>query len=761
MKRLSIIILVLLLAGGLCNIYGQVTFEGLDLNNSGVLLFSAATDSPALGRYSVLFSSWLGDSSISQLTYFPESIIVLGDSERIQIQNRFGVFRTGPDFQSMLRVEAFPSFTSGDDIGVGKNPSMAASADGRYLLFLRQVSPGYASLILLDLAAETELVVSEGIEIGFNSDGISWAPNSRFFVYSKGEEVFYFSIRQLLEDRVLPEEFRSLGKGGLENIFWSEDSSLYYIQENLVYKILSAEFFTRSLYQNLLGRGTIAGKLPFSFDSNFDHFWVSPDGGKILLDKGGQNLFLYYLKSSNFLSTGEIVSLPYLYLPRNTSVESVLWSSSDLITLYTHSIVAGDTVSRLYRLNLATYQEYPGFTTLDDEGITGISLSPDGSMAAILMEDRIVLRDYTSWEEKQSHKHNAPLFAIWLDDKRLVLSGRNYTEIYSINDDESKMVVLSQVDDYGFDDETGVVSVVTAGEAYSYTAEGDWKPVESANISRKGVSSPEYRVYLDSCSDRSYTNQVMVRMVEALGTVPLFDLPETIYQSFPDKEDPPDPYYFSHGSRLRRRELSLVFNGIDDSDGLAEVLRSLSDFGIKSTFFLNGEFIRENPEAAKEIAESGHEVGSLFHTYFNMTDSRYVVDTDFIKRGLARNEDDFFEATGYELSLLWHAPYYVVNTDILTASKEMNYNYVGRDVDPLDWALADASTGRSASLSAPAMVERIISLKKPGSIIPIRLGINDGRSGGYLYNNLDVLLNALLKEGYTVVPVSTLIERAK
>ena len=760
MRRLSIILIVLLIVSFL-PLMSQVTFEGLNLNNSGVLLFSARADSPSLGEYSVLFSSWLGDKSISQLTYFPENVITLGDSDRIQIQNRFGVFRTGEGFEDMERVEAFPSFTNGDDIDIGKNVSMAASADGRYLLFLRPVSPGYASLILLDLAAETELVVSEGIEIVFGNDGISWAPNSRFFVYAKGESVYYFSISQLLEDRVLPEEYRSLGKGGMENTYWSDDSSLYYINNNLVYKILSAEFFTRSLYQNLLGRGTIVGKLPFLFDSNFDHFWVSPDGGKVLLDKGGQNLFLYYLKNSNFLSTGEIVSLPYLYLPRNTRVESVLWSSADLITLFTRSLVAGKTVSGLYRLNLATFQENPGFQTLNGDGIIGITLSPDGSSVAILKEEGLLVRDYATWEEATSYTHPSPLYGIWLDNDRIVLSGRHYTEVYSLDKNETEFICLSQVDKYGFNEETGVVSAETAGKGFSYTAEGKWKSEETISIARAGVSSPEYRVYLDSCSDRSYTNQVMVRMVEELGTQPLFDLPETVYQAFPDRDDPQDPYYFSHGSRIRRRELSIVFNAVDSSDGLAETLLALAEYGVKATFFLNGEFIRQNPEAAREIAESGHEVGSLFHTYFNMTDSRYVVDKDFIKRGLARNEDDFFEATGHELSLLWHAPYYVVNTDILSASKEMSYSYIGRDVDPLDWALADATTGRSSSLSAPAMIERIVSLKKPGSIIPIRLGINDGRSGGYLYNNMDVLLNALLKEGYTVVPVSTLMQRVK
>lgn len=761
MRRLSKPVLILLLFSVSFWASAQVTFKGLDLNQSGILLFSAETDSPQFGKYSVLFSSWLGDRSLSQLTCFPEEIRLLGGSGRLQFQNRFGVFRTDEKLGHLSLVEAFPSFIRGGDVGVGKTPAMEVSPDGRYLLFLRPQSPGYASLILMELTSGAETLISKDVEIRFGSEGMLWSPDSLFFVYARGEQVFYYSLRHLEDDRVLPEEYRSLGAGGIENVQWNSDGDLYYINRNLVYKILSAEFFTRSLYQNLLGRGTMVGKLPFFFDSNFDSYWVSPDGAKLLLDKGGQNLFLYYLKKSDFLSTGEIISLPYLYLPRNTRVSRVLWSRGDLISLFTKRIEDGETRTRIYRLNLATFQEKPGYETLSDQGIKGISLAPDDISAAIMLDDRVIIRDYRTWRQLTVHSHPSPLHTLWLDNSRLVISGREYTEIYDIPSNTSTLISLSQADKYGFEAVTGTVTVESAGKTFTYTSEGTWELRTGAEYSPAGVSSPQYRVYLDSCFDRSYTNQVMIRKVAELGTIPLFQLPKTVYQPFPDKEEPQDPYYFSHGSRLRRREAALVFNAVDSSDGLTETLTALSDYGIKATFFLNGDFIRQNPEAAREIARSGHEVGSLFHANFNLTDSRYEVDKEFIKRGLARNEDDYFSATGRELSLLWHAPYYVINSDILEASREMNYAYVGRDVDPLDWALANPVTGRAVSLSAPEMVERIISLKKPGSIIPIQLGINDQRSGGYLYNNLDTLLNALMKEGYNIVPVSTLMEHTK
>ena len=57
-------------------------------------------------------------------------------------------------------------------------------------------------------------------------------------------------------------------------------------------------------------------------------------------------------------------------------------------------------------------------------------------------------------------------------------------------------------------------------------------------------------------------------------------------------------------------------------------------------------------------------------------------------RGLSRNEDDFYGATGQELTLLWHAPYYVTSPMILAAGARAGYRYVSGDVTVLDWVTA-------------------------------------------------------------------------
>jgi hypothetical protein len=80
----------------------------------------------------------------------------------------------------------------------------------------------------------------------------------------------------------------------------------------------------------------------------------------------------------------------------------------------------------------------------------------------------------------------------------------------------------------------------------------------------------------------------------------------------------------------------------------------------------------------------------------------------------------------------------------------------------MDWiSRGDSRRLALAQLSAGDMIDRIVEAKRPGSVIPLRLGILSGGRPDYLFLRLDVLLDALVRSGYTVVPVSTLMEHAK
>ncbi len=772
MRRIVILLLLLMTPFFM---YAEVVFEGLHLSSDNRLLFSIRADSPRYGTYTTAFSQILEGNELQQLSFFPEKVTYLEQSKQLQIQNRFGIFRTTLSADGRIvppkLVKEFPSFANGKEIYSGKIRQVGSSPDGRYVLFIRSNEYAYGSLVLLEVDSGKTRTISEDITISYEEPSALWSPDSRYFVYEKNAELYYFSMNQLQRNEVMDEEMRLIGEGTLANVQWTEQNRLYYIDDSVLYRIFSAEFFTRSFYSDLLDAGQVIGKVPFEFDSNFDSFYVSPDGAKLLFNKGGRNLILYYMKNDDYLSTGSTVSLPYLYLPRNTRIKRLLWSDKDLITVLTGSIKGGKSSSSLFRLDIGGQQESSSgslsFKKLDVEELQDLVLAPGGGHAALIYPDRVIIKGYDTWNTTKVLQHSKPMHANWTAEDELVVSGREYIKRYRLNEREDKLITLSQAGTYGYSEE-GTIYTTIAGELYKLDIEKGLQRAEKEDVTLAPakIANENYRVYLNNNPEgRSYENMIMVRHIKEYKTTPLCAHAGHIYEPFPEKEEAVNFKNFTHGSRIRRREVALVFNAVDSIEGLTEVLNTLHDYGIKCTFFVNGEFMRRNPEAVVELANSDHEVGSLFYTYFNMTDARYHISKDFIKQGLARNEDEYFNITadekgrGNELSLLWHSPYYFVNNLIIEASSEMNYTYIGYDVDPLDW-VPKAENDRMYRPS-PELVERVLLKKKPGSIIPIRIGKVKGGREDYLFQYLDLLIDGLVSKGYKVVPVSTLIEHAR
>ena len=61
----------------------------------------------------------------------------------------------------------------------------------------------------------------------------------------------------------------------------------------------------------------------------------------------------------------------------------------------------------------------------------------------------------------------------------------------------------------------------------------------------------------------------------------------------------------------RTNNVALTFNGALDSEATPKLLKLLKDAELKSTFFVDGKSVRENPELVRQVAEAGHEVGAL------------------------------------------------------------------------------------------------------------------------------------------------------
>jgi peptidoglycan/xylan/chitin deacetylase (PgdA/CDA1 family) len=764
LRRLGIALVLFLT---LEQVSGKVVFSGLDLSADDRLIFRADADSGGGVRQSAFFVSRLTDLSVRQVTAFPEKMDLLENGGTLQIRNAFGALRIPVNGGLPQNIPGFPSFMEGSPVMGGRVEEMAASADGRWLLYVDPISPAYGSLVLINTATGAKTVVSRSIERPDARFPACWSPDSRVFIYSRGGRLYYHTVNSSTAFSV-DERYRLIGEGAINSVHWGNAGDFFYLRDSTVYRVRGAELFARAIYADFLEIGAVAGKIPFDFDADFDDFWIAPDSRSILLAKGRRNVFYFPLGLDDYDSQAEY-SLPYVMLPRSAFNLHVLWSPAGAITVIASRPEGTGTGVIAYRLSVNDETLASGdpqmIRPLTISVGSNAALSPDGTKALFWGDRGILLYDYVNWRLLQNLSANPALQCLWLGNEEFITGDDSRIERVDLAG-RRRLICVSSVAEAGFEEKGGRLVVKNGPSWFATDGESPWTAISPPALRQASLVSGRYRVYLERQNTGPYENFPMIRNTASVGTIPL--LPVIEYEDSPSggtegpENTPPDQEgLFTHGRREGLRETALCFDLYDDAAGLPEVLDTLRRFDVRATFFLNGEFIRRHPSAARDIVEAGHEAASMFFAPIDLSDSRYRIQGDFIPRGLGRNEDDFYQATGAELGLLWHAPYYAVSSDIIAAAAQAGYRTIGRDVDPMDWIGRSESGISLPQYSASDMVDRIIEQKKPGSIIPVRLGILPEGRRDYLFNRIGVLLDALVRSGYSVVTVSTLMEHAR
>jgi peptidoglycan/xylan/chitin deacetylase (PgdA/CDA1 family) len=208
-------------------------------------------------------------------------------------------------------------------------------------------------------------------------------------------------------------------------------------------------------------------------------------------------------------------------------------------------------------------------------------------------------------------------------------------------------------------------------------------------------------------------------------------------------------------------KVALIFDGYDNSDGLTRILYGLGLYNVKGTFFLNGDFIRRYSKETSMIAASNNECASMFFTSTDLMSNDFIMDEEFIRRGLARNEDEFYKATGKELSLMWHAPNYKVSDEIIDFGAKAGYSYINTTQNVSDTVTFEQAINENKHYYSPSMlITRYMEClkSKAGGVIPVTIGISKGTRDGYVYDYLDILISAILDAGYEIVPARDFIQ---
>lgn len=239
------------------------------------------------------------------------------------------------------------------------------------------------------------------------------------------------------------------------------------------------------------------------------------------------------------------------------------------------------------------------------------------------------------------------------------------------------------------------------------------------------------------------------------------------------KSIPPD---FTRGSTMLK-EVSFTFDGGSHRGQTKQILAILRRRSIKTTLFLTGYFIKENPELVRTMLKDGHEIGNHMLTHSHMTS--YVknnrhrtlpgVDKSFVVRELTRTADIFTRVTGQKMAPLWRAPYGELNKEIRGWAYNAGFVHVGwttdhsarESLDSLDWV---ADPNSRLFLTTYQIKARILGFGKGrrdlrGAVALMHLGTR--RRGEKLADRLGEMIDELHERGYRFVKASTLIKGRK
>lgn len=185
------------------------------------------------------------------------------------------------------------------------------------------------------------------------------------------------------------------------------------------------------------------------------------------------------------------------------------------------------------------------------------------------------------------------------------------------------------------------------------------------------------------------------------------------------------------------KKISISFDaawGADDTDTLISIL---GQHNVRATFFVVGDWVDTYPDEVKKLSDAGHEVmnHSDSHPYFTQC------STDTVIQEIENCNDKIEAITGVRPTLI-RCPYGDYNDSVVNTVRSLDMEPIQWSVDSLDW---------QDSATADSIYQRVTSQVQPGSII---LCHNDAE---YTPDALASILETLINEGYTFVPISELI----
>ncbi len=186
-----------------------------------------------------------------------------------------------------------------------------------------------------------------------------------------------------------------------------------------------------------------------------------------------------------------------------------------------------------------------------------------------------------------------------------------------------------------------------------------------------------------------------------------------------------------------QKNIIFTFDAGSGTASVVPVLNALKKHGIKSTFFMTGQWVLRNPELARMIVADGHEV---FNHSFNHPHLTELSD-ELIAAQLRTADEAISDIIGSSTKPYFRPPYGDRDARVLAAAAKAGYQSVYWTADAGDWM-------ESEGMTSDEVKYRIFSNLRPGAIILMHLG--DSITGTIL----DEVITEVERLGYETVSLT-------
>lgn len=727
MKRTLLSVCLIILA---VNLFGKITFGPSDLNKSDEVLFTLSQEMAGVNTYRSLFYAKIvnGESSKQPelLTCYPEQMELINGSKQLQIRNRYG---TG-----VYDIEkgAFSWSNTVSEIPTNALPltPYSVSPDGNYLCKIVKDTLTSGTLILQNIKTGKFAEIGDDVRQNYEYIPVKWSPDSSLLIYEKDENLYFCNPDAILRGVEMDEKYRKIGRGTINSINWATDRIIIYIDDYLVYQINAKELYTIGLYSGIIGQGKAIGRLPSQYNARTDRFSVNKDVTSLFLIQNTRLFSYLRFQNKNCDYMDVVYSKPYIDPSASLVSSYVFWDKNGEPNLWLEKLPFNGSREKGEVSKITTKS-----TTVLEIADSGRPIvSPDNSKAAFYAASSIYVYDTNTWQRLAELSGEKVTSAIWGSNSILYVGGEKTIKKWNLLSNTYEVIMLSAVDTaFWTEEDKTIVADAGGNNYYKFLREtSTWQKTQSAEEKLENENG-RYRIFTGATPNKLFENALYIRTLNKKAVT------KPMYRQSVKKQP-------------ERKKIALVFDAYDNSDGLTKIIAVLQKYNVPATFFINGEFVRRYPAETRQIAYNGYQTGAMFFSMTDLVNNPFIIDESFIRRGLARNEDEYYECTGKELSLYWHAPYYSVEPKVIMYGEAAGYTYVNSYQTQNDTALLDRETKPETLIYAYCE-----TLKKTnGGIVPVSVGFSQGNRTDPLYNYLDILICALIDSGFEFVTVNDL-----